>query len=99
MRRRIRSGVILLFFFSLAGVGLRPADPPVEPDHFFRDFVGLSDEQIRDIRAGKAVVKVLDSPTPDEVFVFGSGYINSTPERYLKFAADIDELRKLPSYL
>jgi|SRR5215467_2292621 len=33
------------------------------------------------------------------VFVFGSVYINSTPERYLKFASDIDALRKLPSYL
>ena len=26
-------------------------------------------------------------------------YINSTPERYLKFASDIDALRKLPSYI
>jgi len=33
------------------------------------------------------------------VFVFGSVYIHSTPERYLKFASDIDALRKLPSYL
>jgi len=41
----------------------------------------------------------LDSPTADQVFVFGSVYINSTPERYLKFASDTDALRKLPSYL
>jgi len=41
----------------------------------------------------------LDSPTADQVFVFGSVYINSTPERYLKFASDLDALRKLPSYL
>jgi hypothetical protein len=99
MRRRIRSGVILLALFSLAGGWLRAADQPAEPDHFFRDFVGLGDQEIRDIRAGKAVAKVLDSPIPDEVFVFGSVYINSTPERYLKLAADIDELRKLPSFL
>ena len=65
----------------------------------FREFAGLSDDQIRDIRAGRAVAKVLESPMADEVFVFGAVYINSTPERYLKLAGDIDALRKLPSYL
>jgi hypothetical protein len=41
----------------------------------------------------------MDSPTADQVFVFGSVHINSTPERYLKFASDLDALRKLPNYL
>jgi len=45
---------------------------------------------IRAIREGKAIAKILDSPTADQVFVFGSVYINSTPERYLKFASDIE---------
>ena len=70
-----------------------------ELDTFFHHFVGLSDEQIRDIRAGKAVAKVLDTSTPEQVFVFGAVYINSTPERYLKMAWDIEALRKLPNYL
>ena len=70
-----------------------------EPETFFHNFVGLSDDQIRDIGAGKAIAKVLDTPTPDEVFVFGAVYINSAPERYLKMASDIDALRKLPNYL
>ena len=60
---------------------------------------GLSDDQIQEIREGKAVAKILDSPTADQVFVFGSVYINSTPEHYLKFASDVDALRKLPTYL
>jgi hypothetical protein len=38
-------------------------------DNFFREFVGLSDVQIEDIRAEKAIAKVLESPTPDEVIV------------------------------
>jgi hypothetical protein len=71
----------------------------VEPVKFFRDYVGLKDDQIAAIRSGKALAKVLESRTPDEVFVFGSVYVQSTPEKYLKFAADIDALRKLPSYL
>ena len=71
----------------------------VEPFKFFRDYAGLKEEQITAIRNGKAVAKVVESRTPDEVFVFGSVYVISTPEKYLKLASDIEALRKLPSYL
>ena len=71
----------------------------VEPFKFFRDYIGLKEDQIAAIRNGKAVAKVIESRTPDEVFVFGSVYVQSTPEKYLKLASDIEELRKLPSYL
>ncbi len=71
----------------------------VEPFKFFRDYVGLKEDQIAAIRNGKAIARVVESRTPDEVFVFGSVYVHSTPEKYLKLAADIDALRKLPSYL
>jgi len=60
---------------------------------------GLKEEQIAAIRNGKAIAKVVESRTPDEVFVFGSVYVRSTPEQYLKLASDIDALRKLPNYL
>lgn len=70
-----------------------------EPLKFFREYIGLDEEQISGIRNGKAFAKILDSPTEDQVFVFGSVYINSTPERYLLLASDIEALRKLPSYL
>ena len=66
---------------------------------FFKTYVGLSDDQIRDIRSGKALAKTIDSPTADEVFVFGGVYVRSTPEAYLKMASDIDALKKLPNYL
>jgi hypothetical protein len=71
----------------------------VEPFKFFRDYVGLKKDQIAAIRNGKALAKVVESRTPDEVFVFGSVYVQSTPEKYLELASDIDALRKLPSYL
>jgi hypothetical protein len=83
----------------MSQVGVPVAACQAEPETFFHDFVGLSDDQIRDIGAGKAMAKVLDTPTPDEVFVFGAVYINSTPERYLEMASDIDALRRLPNYL
>lgn len=75
------------------------AGTPDEPYKFFREFAGLSEEQIAAIRSGKAVAKVVESRTPDEVFVFGAVYVEATPESYLKLASDIEALRKLPSYL
>jgi hypothetical protein len=100
MRRRIAGlAVLVVLLMPLDRGGLHATDDSVEPNRFFREFVGLHDDQIREIREGKAVAKILDSPTADQVFVFGSVYINSTPERYLKLASDIDALRKLPSYI
>jgi hypothetical protein len=87
--------LLVLFFVRLAASNAQS----VEPSKFFRDYVGLKEDQIAAIRNGKAVAKVVESPTPDEVFVFGSVYVQSTPEKYLKLASDIDELRKFPSYL
>jgi hypothetical protein len=106
-RRRVRIGlrvaaIVLLLqlpLFSVSGRQESASGQSAEPDKFFREYVGLTDEQIASIRSGKAIAKIIDSPTPDEVFVFGSVYISSTPESYLKFASDIDQLRKLPDYL
>jgi len=70
-----------------------------EPYRFFREFVGLSEDQIGAIRSGKAVSKAIESRTPDEVFVFGSVYVEASPESYLKLASDVNALRKLPGYL
>jgi hypothetical protein len=70
-----------------------------ELDKFLRETVGLNAGQIDSVHRGKAVAIVLDSPTPDEVFVFGTVYVKATPESYLRFANDFDALRKLPSYL
>jgi hypothetical protein len=70
-----------------------------EPYKFFRGTAGLSEDQIGAIRAGKAVAKVIESRTPDEVFVFGAVYVEANPENYLKLASDVDKVRKLPGYL
>lgn len=70
-----------------------------EPYRFFREFGGLSEDQIAAIRSGKAVAKIIESDTPDEVFVFGSVYVEGSPESYLKLASDFNALRKLPGYL
>src|SRR5580704_696692 len=97
---RIRFPKLFSVLFLLSVVQLPAANAQdIEPFKFFRDYVGLKEDQIAAIRNGKAVAKVVESRTPDEVFVFGSVYVQSTPEEYLKLASDIDALRKLPSYL
>jgi len=98
----IRTSSVTIFalcLLSLAKGPVHATDQPAEPNNFFREYVGLSDEQIKQIRSGKAIAKIIESRTPDEVFVFGSVYIKAAPEQYLKFALDLDSLRKLPSYL
>ena len=94
LREALVLSILLLFVQPSASNAQNP-----EPLKFFRDYVGLHEDQIADIRNGKAVAKIVESRTPDEVFVFGSVYVNSTPEKYLKLASDLDELRRLPSYL
>ncbi len=96
------AAIVLLLQFplvSLFGWQQSTSGQSDEPDKFYREYAGLSDGQIASIHSGKAIAKIIESPTPDEVFVFGSVYINSTPDSYLKFASDIDQLRKLPDYL
>src|SRR5262252_10915551 len=100
VRKRTRNPILFaILLLPLSTGGTPAADNPIEPAKFFHEFVGLNDDQIREIRDGKPVAKILDSPTADQVFVFGSVYIHSVPELYLKFSSDIEALRKLPSYL
>jgi len=66
---------------------------------FFRSFAGLDEDQIAAVRSGKPVARVVESYTPDEVFVFGAVYVEAEPESYVKLATNIEALRKLPSYV
>jgi hypothetical protein len=70
-----------------------------EIDKFFKESVGLDKGQIDSIHRGKAVATSLDSSNPNQVFIFGTVYIDAAPESYLKLANDFDALRKLPGYL
>ena len=98
MNTRIRSLALLVFgLLPLFAAWAQGNERTVE--QFFREYVGLNDEEIAQIRSGKAVAKILDSPTADEVFVFGAVYVQSNPDDYLRLASDVDSLRKLPNYL
>lgn len=84
----------LLIFATLACVGQTS-----EPETFFKQYIGLQDDQIADIQHGKAVTKVLSTKTAAEVAVFGAVYIHASVEDYLKAAQNVNRLRGSPNYL
>ena len=90
---------VVLAGVILSGALVRAGEPTKELRAFFRQQMGLSDDQIAMIARGKAVAKVLPSKTPAEIFVFGAVFVNAAPEEYVKLAFDMDRLRRLPSYL
>jgi hypothetical protein len=74
------------------------AQPNPRLQTFFRENIGLSLDQIDDIRNGIPVVITLPPRSPAEVFLFGAVYIHAAPESYLQLVLDFDRLRRLPNY-
>jgi hypothetical protein len=99
MKLKLNFTVLLLMLLVVLAAPSQGIDDTPEPHRFFREYVGLNDQQVATIRSGKAFARVLESRTPDEVFVFGAVYVESTPEKYVKLASNVDSLRKLPNYL
>jgi len=85
--------------FILAAALMSAGQPAREPRSFFREQMGLSDDQIAAIAHGRVVAKVLPSNTPAEIIVFGAVFVNATPEEYVKLAFDMGRLQRLPGYL
>ena len=97
----IRSLTAHCYMLVLIAAAALPGSSQSNPDlqTFFRQDIGLSQDQIAAIRSGQPVAKAMPSRTPAEVFLFGAIYIHAAPESYLQFARDFDRLRKLPNYL
>src|ERR1700688_4270672 len=95
--RRIMPAVALLIVNAAVALpGKSQSNPDLQT--FFRQNIGLSQDQIAAIRNGQPVTKTLPSRTPAEVFLFGAVYIHAAPESYLQFARDFERMRKLPNY-
>jgi hypothetical protein len=97
IRRFTPTAVLLVFIAAAAMSGFSQSNSTLRA--FFRQDVGLSEDQVADIQSGKAVSKTMPSRTASEVFLFGAIYIHAAPESYPQFAHDFDRLRKLPNYL
>jgi hypothetical protein len=97
----VRSAAIALTFSSLMTVLSLPvlSQTSGELQDYFKNSIGLGQEQIADIRGGKSVAKVMKSRTADEIFVWGAVYVKAVPESYIQFAGDFDRLAKLPEFL
>ena len=93
----LQIAVLFVFIFGAASLSLSQTNPDLRT--YFKQYIGLNDDQIAAIRDGEAVTKTLQSRTPDEIFVFGAVYIKAEAEDYLNFSRDFDRLRKLPGYL
>lgn len=89
----------LLLIVSI-GAAVHPVPAQSNPrlQTFFRENIGLSQDQIDDIRIGTPVVIALPPRSPEEVFLFGAVYIHAAPESYLQLVLDFDRLRKLSGY-
>lgn len=66
---------------------------------YFTQNIGLTESEVAQIEQGKAVAKVLESPKPSEVFVFGAITIKGQPASYVRMARDLSKLKSLPGYL
>lgn len=78
----VLASVSLVTGLSLPGISQTNADL----QEFFKNSVGLSQDQIAEIRNGKAIARVVKSRTPAEIFVFGAVYVKAA----VQFALDFD---------
>jgi hypothetical protein len=95
----LRIVVLTAFTYGIVTPCFAQNKPAPRLETFFRDDIGLSEEQVAAISSGTAIAQTLHSRQADEIFVFGAVYVNATPKAYLEFARDFDYLRKLPGYL
>ena len=98
MIRRVTPTAVWALLIAAAAVSGSPQSNP-DVQRYFRQDIGLDEDQISAIRNGQPVAKTLPSRTPAEVFLFGAVYIHAAPESYFQSARDFDRLRKLPNYL
>ena len=97
LRNTTLTVAMLAFFGGTALPGLAQSTPDLQT--FFRQNIGLSEDQITAIRSGQPVAKPLPPRSPDEILLFGAVYIHATPEAYFQYARNFDRLREVPGFL
>src|ERR1700759_235386 len=98
MKRRIVQLAVLVAVVTIAACPCLSQAFVTLQTHLKQD-LGLSQDQISNIRKGQPFAEALESRTPAEIFVFGAIYINATPDSYVKYAYDFNRLRTIPGYL
>jgi hypothetical protein len=67
-------------------------------NNFFQEYAKLTSVELKAVRTGSPVVKEVNSD-PEQVLIFGAIFIKANPDKYLAFASDIDQAKKIPGYL
>lgn len=93
----IRAVLLVAWAIGAAPPGHAQSNPAIES--FFRQNIGLNQDNIRDIRTGTPVVRAMPTRTPAEVVLFGAVFVAAAPEVYFEYAGDLERRRKLPAYL
>jgi hypothetical protein len=97
MRKLIPAAALLAMMAVAALPGFSRSNPNLET--FFRQNIGLTEDQIAAIRNGHPVAKALPPRVPAEVLLFGAVFIHAAPEAYFQLARNFDSLRKVPGFL
>ncbi len=97
LRSVIHAAVLVVLIAAMALPAFSQSNPDLET--FFRQDIGLTQDQIAAIQSGQPVAKNMPSRMPAEVFLFGAIYIHAVPDSYVQFSHDFDRRRELPSYL
>lgn len=71
-KARARLALRMFACFLVLSAGATTQAQNAEPFKFFREYVGLNDGQIAAIRGGKALAKIVESRTADEVVYFSA---------------------------
>src|SRR5215469_5471939 len=80
MRDVKRIVALLIITAGMPLQGFSQSNPHLEA--FFRQSIGLTEDQIAAIRNGQAIANAVPSRIPDEIFLFGAVYIHAAPEAY-----------------
>jgi hypothetical protein len=70
-----------------------------EPYQFFRDYIELSQSEIRSIKRGIPFAKLLDTEEKSEIIVFGAIYLDIPIERYVRQYRKIETLEDRENYI
>jgi hypothetical protein len=96
--RNISPVILILILIAVSGPRSSAQSNP-RLQTFFEQNVGLTQDQIDDIRHGIPFVKILPVRASTEVFLFGAVYIHAAPESYPRLVLNLDNLRRLPNFL
>jgi len=95
-RTATRIAAMLALMAATALPGPSQSNPDLRT--FFRQNIGLGEDQITAIRSGQPVAMTLPPRTPAEVLLFGAVYIHAAPETYFQYARNFDRLREVPGF-